>query len=61
MKILETIKAKRHYGWVIFALTLVNLSIEGGASNAPSTLDSTIKNATVNRPLADAENENFVI
>ncbi|MFQ6030266.1 MAG: MFS transporter [Dehalococcoidia bacterium] len=32
MKILETIKAKRHYGWVIFALTIINLSIEGGMS-----------------------------
>lgn len=34
MKILEAIKAKRHYGWVIFALTMVNLSIEGGAGKS---------------------------
>jgi len=34
MKIWEDIKAKRHYGWAIFGLTIINLSIEGGASKS---------------------------
>ena len=34
MTIPEAIKSRWHYGWAIFALTIINLSIEGGTSKS---------------------------
>lgn len=34
MVLLDRVKRKLHYGWVIFGLTFTNLTIEGGAKNS---------------------------
>ena len=34
MSVRTSIKRKLHYGWVIFGLTFINLTIEGGAKNS---------------------------